>query len=334
MKGSFTTSPLVSVVMPVFNAEPYVEKAIKSILQQSYTHFELIIVNDGSTDGSLNRIQQFTDNRIQVISFNQNRGIVSALNKGVEVATGSLIARMDADDESHVERLQYQVDYLMNHPEVGVCGTWFKLHTGRIIQTPESHELMRYELINRSVFHHASVMMRSDVIAPYKNRLYSPDFEFTEDLELWMRLVKQTTFANLNRVLLTVRANQGTHVKYRHVSSAHNIILKQQHLKYLFPFLLPEEVTFLANQLNRIEPLKNNKQDFVRFIQLLHRCWTNNQHPALLSALSSAVWFKLASNAPQSFLWLSICKAYSFASTSIWQKGWLLIKPMALKFKV
>ncbi|TAE90354.1 MAG: glycosyltransferase [Bacteroidetes bacterium] len=334
MKGPFIQTPLVSVVMPVFNAERYVEKAVKSILQQTYSNFEFIIVNDGSTDGSLNRLQQFTDNRIQVISFDQNRGIVSALNKGIEVAKGSLIARMDADDESHIERLQYQVDYLMNHPEVGVCGTWFKLHTGKIIQPPQSHELMRYELINRSVFHHASVMMRSDLIAPYKSQLYNPDFEFTEDLELWMRLVKQTTFANLNRVLLTVRANQGTHVKYRHVSSEHNVILKQQHLEYLFPFLLPEEVVFLAKQLNRIEPLKSNRQDFVRFTQLLHQCWTNNKYPALFSALSSAIWFKLASNAPQSFLWLSICKTYPFATTSIWQKGWLLIKPIARRFKV
>lgn len=333
MKSATPYQPFISVVMPVFNAASTVEQAIKSILNQSYTNFEFIIINDGSTDHSYELIKKFDDKRISVFSFNTNQGIVAALNKGVAAAKGEYIARMDADDESFPERFQYQVNYMEEHPEVGVCGTWFKLHTGKIMKPYGKHQTMLYELINRSVFHHASVMIRTNVIAPDKQQLYDIKFEFTEDLALWMKLIGKTTFANVEQVLLKVRAHQGTHVRHLNTSSAHNTVLKQHHLSFLFPHLKPDEAVFLASHLNRIKPITTNKNEFVQFIQLLNKCYLVRPNPDLSLALTSAIWFKLASNAPHSFLWLPVCKKYAFASTSIWQKGWLLIKPIVLKLK-
>lgn len=329
MKATITYQPLISVVMPVYNAASTVQQAIQSILNQTYTHFEFIIINDGSTDNSLELMNAFEDKRIKVINFAINKGIVAALNKGVAEVKGEFIARMDADDESFPERFQYQVDYMQKYPEIGVCGTWYRLHTGKVIKPASNHDAMLYELMNRSVFHHASVMIRADVINPFKQQLYDARFEFTEDLELWMRLIRATTFGNIKQVLLTVRANQGTHRKHQKTSSIHNVLLKQQHLHYLFPKLSADEGLFLARQLNRIEHVKTTKQEFIRFLQLLDRLYIErNKNHDLLAALASAVWFKLASNAPRSSAWLALCRQYVFAQTTIWQKGWLLLKPV------
>ncbi len=329
MKSAISYQPLVSVVMPVYNAASTVKQAIQSILYQTYTHFEFIIVNDGSTDNSLELINGFTDQRIKVIHFAKNQGIVAALNKGVAEAKGDFIARMDADDESLPERFQYQLDYMRQHPEIGVCGTWFRLHTGKVIQPPSKHHIMLYELMNRSVFHHASIMIRADVIKPFKQQLYDARFEFTEDLELWMRLIRTTTFGNVEQVLLVIRANQGTHRAHQKTVSTHNVLLKQLHLEYLFPKLSKDDVLFLAQELNRIQPKRTSQQEFSRLMHLLNRLYQENADSnELFTALQSAVWFKLASNAPRSFGWLLLCRHYIFAQTSFWQKGWLLAKPV------
>ncbi|MGB1216791.1 MAG: glycosyltransferase family 2 protein, partial [Saprospiraceae bacterium] len=118
-----TQVPIVSVIMPVYNGGTYLHTAIQSILHQKFSDFEFIIINDGSSDNSLEIIESFEDKRIKCISFEQNQGIVAALNKGVESSKGKYIARMDADDISHPERLGKQVDFLEKRTEIGIVGT-------------------------------------------------------------------------------------------------------------------------------------------------------------------------------------------------------------------
>ena len=112
-------NPLVSILMPVYNSEKYLREAIKSILNQTFTNFELIIINDGSTDNSLKIIKSFKDNRIKIIKNKGNLGLIKTLNKGIDLAQGKYIARMDADDIAMPKRLEKQIAFFNENPDYG-----------------------------------------------------------------------------------------------------------------------------------------------------------------------------------------------------------------------
>ena len=118
---------LISVVLPVFNGDKYLSEAIESILNQTYINFEFIIINDGSTDGSLTIIENYRvkDNRIVVIS-RENKGLIASLNEGIRIANGGYIARMDQDDLSLPTRLEEQVKF-MDSNQLDICGTYVQL---------------------------------------------------------------------------------------------------------------------------------------------------------------------------------------------------------------
>ena len=119
----------VTVLMPVYNAEQYLREAIGSILHQTFTDFEFIIINDGSTDRSEEIIKSYTDTRIRYYKNESNLKLIATLNKGFDLAGGKYIARMDADDISLPNRLQLQFELMEKNPEVGLCGTWFENFT-------------------------------------------------------------------------------------------------------------------------------------------------------------------------------------------------------------
>jgi glycosyltransferase involved in cell wall biosynthesis len=144
--------PRISVVMSVYNGEKYLRQAIESILQQTYTDFEFIIIDDGSTDSSREIIQSYDDKRIRLVINEQNIGLTKSLNKGIRLAKGEFIARMDADDISLPQRFEKQVAYLDSHPEVGVLGTYANIidHRGKIINNiifPTEHETILWTML-------------------------------------------------------------------------------------------------------------------------------------------------------------------------------------------
>src|SRR5215218_8009066 len=112
--------PQVSVILPVYNGEAYLQEAVDSILAQTFTDFELLIINDGSTDDSERIIDSYKDSRVKHLKNEQNRGLIFSLNRGVEAAKGAYIARMDADDVALPERLEKQMQYLKQNKEVGI----------------------------------------------------------------------------------------------------------------------------------------------------------------------------------------------------------------------
>jgi len=121
-----STAALVSVVLPAYNCPAYLGMAIKSILDQTFENYEFIIIDDGSTDNTPEIIQTFIDPRIRFFQ-QQNQGLAATLNRGIELARGKYIARMDQDDISMPERLAKQVKYLDSHPECGMIGTWAEI---------------------------------------------------------------------------------------------------------------------------------------------------------------------------------------------------------------
>lgn len=201
--------PLVSVVMSVYNAEKYLKEAIDSILNQTYKNFEFIIINDGSNDKSLQIIEQYLDKRIVLINNDKNLKLVASLNKGLDLAKGKYIARMDADDISLPKRLEKQVDFMEHNLDVGICGTWLQhfpigpLDKNR--ETPTYFDVLRYP----SPFGHPTVIMRKSVLDTFHLR-YNPNFEYCEDYDLWSRAIRYTKFANLQEVLFKYREHQSS----------------------------------------------------------------------------------------------------------------------------
>jgi len=209
------TSPLISVVMPVFNGASTVGRAIESVLSQSIKDFEFIIVDDASTDETPSILSHYSqiDPRIRIIRHDNNSGTVSIpLNTGCRIATGKYIARMDADDISLPNRFKEQVGYLERCPEVGVLGT----SIGNIDEQdflkgisiyPSLPDYVHWALFFGCPVAHPSVMFRRAAIAAVD--FYDPDIT-AEDYDLWLRASSITKIANLSDVLLHYRAWNGS----------------------------------------------------------------------------------------------------------------------------
>lgn len=204
-------TPEISVIMPVYNGEKYLNDAIKSILNQTFNDFEFIIINDGSTDKTLEIIQSFADPRIKLIN-QENKGIIHSLNKGISESRGKYIARMDADDISLPERLEKQYKFLENNPEYGIIGsTYFTMNQDGAISGVQPvllhNEDLKKELIFQTVFGHGTVMMRKNIINALGGYSNSKNALHVEDYELWVRFAQKTKMANLSDTLYIWRAN-------------------------------------------------------------------------------------------------------------------------------
>lgn len=203
--------PAISVLLPVYNAELYLRIAVESILAQTFKNFELIAVDDGSTDRSLALLQEYAnrDPRVRVIS-RPNTGIAGALNDGLAVAQGELVARMDADDISLPHRFQLQLAYLRAHPDCVLLGSRVLLvdpYGTPLYDTNHSltHEQIEAELlagVGWAVVHPVA-MMRTDAVRRAGG--YRTEFVPIEDLDLFLRLVETGRAANLPDVLLQYR---------------------------------------------------------------------------------------------------------------------------------
>ena len=205
--------PRVSVVLPVFNAEPYVGEAVESILAQSLADFELIAIDDGSTDGSPGILTGFAarDSRVRVIT-RENRGLAATLNEGIGLATAAYCAIMNADDISLPERLAKQAAFLDAHPHVAAVGSktrFFAAGASAAPATslPESPAAARRFLEIASPLAHPAVMFRRQAVLDAS--LYRPQMVPAEDYDLWLRLAERADLANLPDVLLHYRLHTG-----------------------------------------------------------------------------------------------------------------------------
>ncbi len=212
-------SPKITVLLPVRNAQEFLEETLDSIFSQTYTDFELLIVDDGSTDGSGDILRKISsiDKRVKVFSFDSNRGIIDALNFGISEAKAPFIARMDADDIMHSDRLKMQYNHFIRNPELDVIGCLVEkfsstgVQSGYRIYIEWLNSLCEHDSIVRDIFvesplAHPSVMMRTEVlrqIGGYK------DYGWAEDYDLWLRLyLAGKKFGKVKQVLLSWRDEQ------------------------------------------------------------------------------------------------------------------------------
>jgi glycosyltransferase involved in cell wall biosynthesis len=218
MGEALTHTPAITVLMPVYNAAAYVKEAIKSILHQTYNDFELLIINDGSTDQSVSVIESISDKRIVLVHNERNLGLIETLNKGFQLAKGKYIARMDADDVAQPDRLSIQLRYMEAFPECGVFGSAYQEisveRKGKTVTFSDKHDLLKTVLFFNSCMSHPTVMFRKALLNEHQIR-YAHEYKHAEDYALWVQLIDKTRFSNSPLPLLKYRLHASQ------VSSSH-----------------------------------------------------------------------------------------------------------------
>jgi hypothetical protein len=201
------TSPRVTVVIPVHNGERFVGQAIESVLAQSFSDFELLVINDGSTDGSAAIIQSYRDPRIRLIHLERNVGLAGVRNRGLKEARGELLAWLDADDVSLPTRLHAQVRLLDRHRDVAMCGTWVRtlgMPVEREWHYPVDPAVIRCQLLFTNPFATSSVMLRRRLVTQHGWR-FDAGFPPAEDYQLWERITRRYPACNIPEVLTVYR---------------------------------------------------------------------------------------------------------------------------------
>ncbi len=254
-----SNTPKVTVLMPVYDAAKYLREAIDSILAQSFRNFEFLVIDDGSTDDSRAIIESYEDPRIRVVYNSRNLGLVETLNRGLMLASGEFVARMDADDRALPNRLNRQVACLNDDPTIGLVGTCVEIidERGRrrlmVRDVPSSHNLICWNLLFENCVAHSSVMLRRSAVfaaGGYTKGIWA------EDYELWVRMSRLCQIVQLPEVLQQFRINMaGTFVAHRDQHEAWCLrVMEDQAMRLLGRSVCRESLDFLRRA-SRFESL-------------------------------------------------------------------------------
>ena len=249
--------PKITVLLPVYNCELYIQTAVESILNQTFTDFEFLIIDDASTDATVAILKSFDDARIQLIEKPVNSGYTHSLNYGLQLAKGEYIARMDADDICYPARFAKQIAYLETHPEVLVCGTTYKIiGNDKRITLPEDHEDIKIGLLRGNCILHPSVMIRKKILVDYSIQ-YDTTKEPAEDYHMWVRLLSLGKLHNLQEVLMEYRlyGNQVSR-KRAEEQKKNDVLAKFELLDYLELQWNSQEYEFLERQFSKSEVIE------------------------------------------------------------------------------
>ncbi len=264
--------PSVTVIMPVYNGIAHISEAIESILSQHFRDFEFLIMDDGSTDKSLDIVNSYRDSRIKLYRTEHNFGIAKTLNRGISIAQGRYIARMDCDDISHPERLHFQVDFLEKNPGIGLLGTGVrKIRKNRKSKTvlwPSTDPEIKIDMLFQNPFFHPSIMVRTTLL---QNTVYNEKQKYAQDYGLWVSLAPQTKFANLPNTLLYYRNHEGQITKTKSELQATTARKVRQHyIRTLFPSITETELSVhhMISERNRTIDLNDAKTWLEHLVEL------------------------------------------------------------------
>lgn len=213
--------PTASVILPVYNAGKFIDEAIESVLMQDFQDFELLLLDDGSTDGSLARLQYFArqDRRCMVHSW-QNRGLIATLNAGIDLAKSEILIRMDQDDICRQNRFTKQLEYMAGHPDCVALGSRVLLIDPDGLPITEFVSDFDHDSIDAanlrgcgSAITHPAAVMRKEAVLGVGG--YRCDYKHAEDVDLFLRLADVGRLANLSEVLLEYRQHPSS-IGYRH----------------------------------------------------------------------------------------------------------------------
>jgi len=286
--------PEVSVILPVYNRVDFVELAVQSIREQTFEDFEFIIIDDGSTDGSGAVLQEFArqDSRIRLI-HQENSGLIVSLNRGLNLAEGHYIARMDSDDISHPERFERQVRFLEANSSVGVLGTTvdFIDTDGSVIGTwpvPQCSDVIAWQLLFNNCVCHPSVMLRRSVMDSLGG--YAPWATFAEDYELWTRAIQITQISNLPDSLLQFRRHDDSVTVHRRMeqiqtccqiaANLHGSLLGKRRNEHLSAFLVLMETSSIDEA---------TQETGIRDVAAVHK-YLRSLYDAYVNVLLQGTW--------------------------------------------
>jgi glycosyltransferase involved in cell wall biosynthesis len=243
------SSPKITVLLPVYNGEEFVEQAILSILAQTFTDFELLVINDGSTDKTVEILAQCNDPRIRLI-HQENMGVVKTLNHGITLAQGRYIARHDHDDLSLPSRLEKQWGYMESNPDCRLLGTRAEIWVGdmksdRVHDHPTKHEHILFDLSFDCPFVSSSIMMRRDTVELIGGYSSDPLRCPPEDYELWSRLARRFKVANLSERLVIYREVAQSISRSQHSRILENVItIAAENLAHIIGLSQPNDLCF------------------------------------------------------------------------------------------
>ncbi|NDV28475.1 glycosyltransferase [Desulfovibrio sp. JC010] len=209
--------PKASVLLPVYNGQQSIARSLKSLLRQTYTDFEICIINDGSTDGTLDVLSRFSDPRIKIHTLDENAGLVSALNIGIDKIDADYVLRLDADDVCHEDRIGRQVRFMEENESVSLSGTWCHIidrkQQKRIQQVPTGNDDLKARLFFNNPFVHPSMIFRREALQKHK---YSDEYRYCEDYGLWVEMSMDETifFANIPEPLVYKFENKGENISH------------------------------------------------------------------------------------------------------------------------
>jgi len=227
--------PRVSVILAVFNGERFLTPAIESILSQTFGDLELIVVDDGSTDGTAGILRGIRDSRVRCLTNQRNEGIYASLNKGLQLASGEYVCPMDADDIALPMRIQREVAFLDQNPECAMVGSHVRLIDELGIEIgvetpPTADKKIRSIMFIHNPFIHATMMIRSSVLQTVGG--YDDRFLYNGDYDLWLRIASRYRFANLSEILLLRR------IHAKAVTIEHELELVRNRIKTLHHAIL------------------------------------------------------------------------------------------------
>jgi glycosyltransferase involved in cell wall biosynthesis len=309
---------LISVIMPVFNAEKHLATAIESILNQTYKNFEFIIINDGSTDSSRDIITLYHDERIYLIDNLQNLKIIESLNKGLSIAKGKYIARMDSDDIAHEQRLEKQMYFLNSNPDVGLCGTSYESigeFSGiNILET--DNEDIKFRLLYQLHSLHPTWMFERELIIKHKIKYR---VRYCEDYDFILQILEHKKIANLPEVLLYYRQfKESTSKKEYYISEQNNIQIKLKLFKKLGLIISPDDLTLFQNLTHQI--YKPDKEYIIKSEKLLVAMLKANEtsnffENYFFKQKLSNMWYHLCNNSTSLGFWIYITYLSSLLSS-------------------
>ncbi len=261
--------PMVSVLMSVYNGERYLRESVESILNQTFADFEFLIIDDGSTDGSKDIIESYSDPRIQLVHNERNIGLTRSLNKGLRLARGEYIARQDSDDVSLPERLTVQTGYLEQHTREGLLGSAYYVVNAQgkreaVHRPPETDTELRWQMLFHNAFSHTSVILRRDLLDK-AHLFYDETLPYSQDYEFWNRVLKYTCATNLKIPLVAWRKSDEAisttcHEEQQRIATA--ISAKQINRLFRHTSLALADVATLREWYYRL-PERLTKQDMV-----------------------------------------------------------------------
>ena len=266
----------ISIIMPFYNAEAYLTECVESILNQTFQDFELLAIDDGSTDSSASIVKSFYDERIRLITLDHN--FIDSLNYDLKNSKGKYIARMDADDVMLPKRLEVQYAFMEENCDIDICGSWAEIfgNSSGVLQHASNHEAIVSSLILYCSMIHPTIMIRKSILE--KLHLTYLDYACAEDYKLWADLaLAGARFTNIPEVLLRYRSSsdQVTN-KYRDMMSHSSYKIRLEYVEGIMNLMNEEDKRYLGLFEESVQLLELDVIDFESFSQIVYQLYSSH----------------------------------------------------------